>query len=251
MIGSKVAFDELSLQFDGGVRAIDNVSFEIPPGEIVALVGPSGCGKTSILRVMAGLQQPTTGQLNVTPNVDGRAGEIGYVFQQPSLLRWRTAKQNVMLPLELSKTPSTRVHRNQRADELLETVGLQDAGNRFPDELSGGMKMRVSIARALITQPRLLLLDEPFAALDDMLRRQLGELLLDLWRDQRFTAVMVTHNIGEAITLSHRLILIDRGRLSGEIENDLPWPRSDHLRRTPEFGQRYGQVSDALREAIA
>lgn len=180
------------------------------------------------------------------PPAASQRGAIAFVFQQPTLLPWRTALENVMLPLELIGRGSSS-QRQAAARNWLETVGLSDAMTRFPHQLSGGMKMRVSIARALVTEPGVLLLDEPFAALDDMLRNQLGELLLELWRQQHFTAVMVTHNIAESILLSHRIVVMRGGRLNDPIENPLPRPRTEALRSSAEFGQFYGRVSDALR----
>jgi NitT/TauT family transport system ATP-binding protein len=180
------------------------------------------------------------------PVVDGRSGQIAFVFQQPALLPWRTALENVTLPLQLIGR-GRPAERDSVAREMLATVGLGDALDRFPHQLSGGMKMRVSIARALITQPSVLLLDEPFAALDDMLRNQLGQLFLRLWQERQFTAIMVTHNIAESILLSHRIGVMQGGRLVNTIENPLPSPRNESLRRSPEFGRFYGQVSDALR----
>jgi ABC-type nitrate/sulfonate/bicarbonate transport system ATPase subunit len=195
---------------------------------------------------MAGLEPPTRGSVTLQPPVASQRGGIAFVFQQPTLLSWRTALQNVMLPLELIDH-GTGAQRRRMAEDLLETVGLSDAMTRFPHQLSGGMKMRVSIARALVTEPNVLLLDEPFAALDDMLRNQLGELILKLWRQQRFTAVMVTHNVAESILLSHRVVVMREGRLHQSIENPLPRPRSESLRSTAEFAQFYGRVSSVLR----
>ncbi len=168
------------------------------------------------------------------------------MFQQPALLPWRTAIQNVMLPMELTRVGDT-ASRREAARSMLQTVGLGDAAGQYPDQLSGGMRMRVSIARALVTEPTLLLLDEPFAALDDMLRTQLGQLFRDLWQTRRFTAVMVTHNIGEAVLWSHQIVVMRDGGLAAPIENPLSEPRTDELRRTAEFARFYGEVSDALR----
>lgn len=218
----------------------------VPSSEIVALIGPSGCGKTTLLRTMAGLQTASAGTVALDPPLVAANGDIGFVFQQSALMPWQTALENVMLPLELINKSNPTSNRKIAA-EMLDRVQLGDAMDRMPGQLSGGMKMRVSIARALVTQPSVLFLDEPFAALDDMLRNELGELLLGLWREQRFTAVLVTHNIAESILLSHRIVVMHDSKTAEAIENPLPRPRTESLRRSPEFGRFYGQVSDALR----
>lgn len=243
---SAIHCKSLSLQYPGGTRAVDNISLKVNPGEIVSLIGPSGCGKTTLLRLMAGLEQPTEGAVSLDPPVRGDAGGIAFVFQQPSLLPWRTAIQNVVLPLDLIGKGSAS-DRREIASELLKTVGLADAAKCFPSELSGGMKMRVSIARALATSPHVLLLDEPFAALDDMLRNQLGQLLLELWERRHFTVVMVTHNIAESVLLSNRIAVMREGALASVLDNPLPQPRNEEMRTTGEFGEFYGHVSRALR----
>ncbi len=224
----------LSVTFPSGVHAIDDASVTFPTGKITSLIGPSGCGKTTLLRVIAGLQAPTSGEVKID-------GKIAFVFQTPALLPWRTTIENVMLPLELSGRPQRNI-----AMEMLQTVSLADAADRYPSELSGGMRMRVSLARALVTEPSVLLLDEPFAALDDMLRNQLGQLLLELWESKGFTAVMVTHNIAEASLISHEIHVMQQGRMARTIDNTLPWPRTDLLRRSSAFGAFYGTVSDEL-----
>ena len=245
---STIRCESLSIRFPGGVRAVAEVDLKAASGEILSLIGPSGCGKTTLLRLMAGLESPTAGSVRLDPPVASREGGIAFVFQQPTLLPFRTARENVTLPLELIGGQPAR-QRRESARVMLETVGLSDSMDKYPHQLSGGMKMRVSIARALITEPSVLLLDEPFAALDDMLRNQLGQLLLDLWRRRRFTAVMVTHNVAESILLSHRIAVMRDGRVSELIENPLPRPRIESLKTTAEFGRFYGRVSDALRGA--
>ena len=274
-VASAIRCRSVTVEFSGGVRAVDGVDLDVPAGRIVSLIGPSGCGKTTLLRVMAGLQPTSGGTLSLDPGREASAGEvpesevlesevalcesdrvgrgrgadrgrIAFVFQQPALLPWRTALQNVMLPMELTRIGDA-ASRREAARSMLETVGLGDAAGQFPDQLSGGMRMRVSIARALVTEPTLLLLDEPFSALDDMLRTQLGQLFRDLWEARRFTAVMVTHNIGEAVLWSHQIVVMRDGGLAAPIENPLAEPRTDELRRTAEFARFYGEVSDALR----
>lgn len=241
-----IVCEDVSVRFHGGFTALHEVNLAIRSSEIVSLIGPSGCGKTTLLRVMAGLQDPSAGRLELPPDASG-SGHVAFVFQQPSLLPWRTTLQNVTLPLELIGRGNA-AERKAAARAMLEEVDLASAIDLYPDQLSGGMKMRVSIARALVTDPNLLLLDEPFAALDDMLRNQLGQLLLRLWRERKFTAVMVTHNIGESILLSHRIGVMCSGALTSTIDNPLTFPRDETLRRSPEFGKFYGEVSDALRQ---
>ncbi|MDG2223257.1 MAG: ABC transporter ATP-binding protein [Rubripirellula sp.] len=242
---SSIHCRSLSVAFAGGVKAVDAVDLTVGAGEIISLIGPSGCGKTTLLRCMAGLQAASDGEVTLDPPVPANHGNISLVFQQPTLLPWRTALENVLLPLQLTQCP--KQERRTRAESLLETVGLAHAMDRFPRQLSGGMKMRVSIARALVTRPQVLLLDEPFAALDDMLRSQLGELLLELWQAERFTAVMVTHNIAESILLTHQVAVMQHGKLVNVLDNPLPWPRDPELRTTPEFGKFYGCVTQRLK----
>lgn len=230
---------ELSVVFDSGRRAVasrtavDNVCFTVDQPSIVALVGPSGCGKTTLIRTLAGLQSPTSGSVahftdpsapaaeeprNETEGTRDDAteqrrlddGEIGFVFQQPSLLPWLSAGENVALPLKIIHDSADR---DRRVHDLLKEVQLPDAADLLPRQMSGGMQMRVALARALVTEPTFLLLDEPFAALDQWLRDRMGQLLIDLWRRHRFIAVLVTHNISEAIDLAHRILVMDRGRI--------------------------------------
>ncbi|TWT83767.1 Sulfate/thiosulfate import ATP-binding protein CysA [Planctomycetes bacterium CA13] len=239
--------NDLSVQFANNFVAVDHVQLDIEAGHISVLIGPSGCGKTTILRLIAGLQTPSTGNVDLRPNSTAGDGQIAFVFQQPSLLPWRTAMENVILPLELLGRGDAKDRHNQ-AMQTLASVDLADSHDRLPHQLSGGMKMRVSLARALVTEPSVLLLDEPFAALDDMLRSQLGELLLRLWQERLFTTVMVTHNIAEACVMAHQIHVMREGQIEQSIENPLPWPRSETLRRRPEFGDFYGRVGDALRD---
>jgi ABC-type nitrate/sulfonate/bicarbonate transport system ATPase subunit len=234
------------VRFGDGPAAVDRVELTVQAGEIVSLIGPSGCGKTTLLRSIAGLQALTAGGVEFRPPARAREGQIGFVFQQPALLPWASTLENVILPLELVHRGTPR-QRRDAAIESLAAVKLADALDKRPDELSGGMRMRASIARALVTDPGVLLLDEPFAALDDMLRHDLGRLLLKLWQSRKFTAVMVTHNIAESIWLSHRIAVMRAGGLEIVIDNPLPWPRDPGMMRSPEFAEFYGFVSDRLR----
>jgi len=243
---SMIDCQSVSVTFASGVTAVQDATLQLAAGKIHSLIGPSGCGKTTLLRVLAGLQTCTTGEVELVPPAKSDLGQIGFVFQQPSLLPWLTAIENVMLPLELLRRGSS-AERHEQAAEMLRTVQLSEAADRMPNQLSGGMKMRVSIARALITEPSLILLDEPFAALDDMLREQLGHLLLSLWHERQFTGVLVTHNIAESILLSHKIVVMRDGKADPPLDNPLPHPRDPALRSSPEFGRFYGQVSDRLR----
>ncbi|KAA5547355.1 ABC transporter ATP-binding protein [Roseiconus nitratireducens] len=229
--------------------AVSDLTLHVGGGEIISLIGPSGCGKTTLLRAIAGLQPMTVGRVEMNPPADTSRGQIGFVFQQPSLLPWATALENVQLPLDIIGRGQPQ-ERRRAALDALRSVKLADAGEKRPHELSGGMQMRTSIARALVTDPSVLLLDEPFAALDDMLRGELGELLLSLWDQRRFTAVMVTHNIAESILLSRRIAVMRGGILESVLENPIPWPRDQSQMRTAEFAAFFGVVSDHLRGAV-
>jgi NitT/TauT family transport system ATP-binding protein len=187
--GPLLRLDAVGKRFPGGVTAVENVSLAIAEGDFLALLGPSGCGKSTLLRMIAGLAEPSAGRLDWQADV---SGQIGFVFQEPTLMPWATALRNVALPLELAGT--SRAEAERRARESLARVDLTGFESTYPRQLSGGMKMRVSIARALVTQPRLLLMDEPFAALDEITRHRLNEDLLRLWQQERFTAIFVTHS---------------------------------------------------------
>ncbi|MGV3486089.1 MAG: ABC transporter ATP-binding protein [Planctomycetaceae bacterium] len=239
---------ELTVKFAGARAAVDDVTCEFEAGEITALVGKSGCGKTTLLRALARLQRPTTGAIRVEPPSDTAAGQMAFVFQQPTLLPWRSAVDNVILPLQLASHGDAKGLLQRRAAEELAAMGLgPDEIQRYPSELSGGMRMRVSLARALVTRPTVLLLDEPFAALDDMLRVALGDLLLQRWSERPFTMVLVTHNIAEAAMLSHRVMIMNAGKITHVLDNRLPWPRDEGVRTSVAFGEFYRQVSAELR----
>jgi len=237
----------LSLTYEGGTQALRDLSFELHRGEFVSIVGPSGCGKSTLLRILAGLLRPTSGQLLV--NQHHRPTAVSFVFQQPTLLPWRSVEHNVRLPLELQGklSPVTK----ERVHQVLELVGLADFHRHYPHQLSGGMQMRVSLARALVTQPELLLLDEPFAALDDITRQRLNEELLTLWERDRFTALFVTHNVSEAIFLSGRVLVMSArpGTFIDDVPVPFAHPRSPALRATADFAALSGHVSQGLRSA--
>jgi NitT/TauT family transport system ATP-binding protein len=240
------ALESVEVDYPGRGRALGPMSLALAGGEIVALVGPSGCGKSTALRLLAGLEGPSRGQVKRTP---GR-GETAVVFQAPTLAPWRSAKANVALPLELAGTP--RAEAARRAAEALGRVGLAGHEGARPAQLSGGMAMRVSLARALVTQPRLLLLDEPFAALDEITRRALADDVLALWADSRPAIVFVTHNVEEAVYMASRVIVMSRGpgRIAGEIAVDGPLPRPKGFRATEAFRRTAEAVSETLEAAM-
>jgi NitT/TauT family transport system ATP-binding protein len=239
---------------DGVFQALSDVSLHVARGEFISLIGPSGCGKTTLLRLIADLAQPTSGQLRVnggTPNQARRDRSYGYVFQSPALYPWRTALSNVMLPLEIIGLGTTE--RRDRANAALDAVGLSGAAGRYPWQLSGGMQQRVSIARALSLQPDLLLMDEPFGALDEITRDKLNLHLTDLWRERNLTVIFVTHSIPEAVFLSTRVVAMSAnpGRISRVIECPFPQRRKLDLRVTPQFLDVSQQVREALSDAYA
>ncbi|MCR5872962.1 ABC transporter ATP-binding protein [Phenylobacterium sp. J426] len=227
--------------------ALGPVDLAVADGEVVALVGPSGCGKSTALRLLAGLEGPTAGEVIRAP---GR-GETAVVFQAPTLAPWLSARANVALPLELAGTGPADARR--RADEALARVGLAGAEAARPATLSGGMAMRVSLARALVTEPRLLLLDEPFAALDEITRRALADDVLRLWAATRPAIVFVTHNVEEAVYMASRVVVLTRGpgRIAGEFGVEGPLPRPAAFRTEAGFRRTVEAVSAALAEGVA
>ena len=223
----------------GGVTtALTDVSLDIQKGEFVSLLGPSGCGKTTLLRIIADLLQPTSGSVTVaggSPKSARLGKKYGMVFQNSVLYDWRTVRRNVQLPLEVMKVP--KVEWKDRVDEMLDLVGLTDFGTHYPHQLSGGMQQRVSIARSLAINPEILLMDEPFSALDEFTRERLHEDLLRIWRRTNKTVVFVTHNIAESVYLSDRVCVLSPhpGRLSAIVDIDLERPRVKEMRDSPEF----------------
>ena len=209
----------------------------------MSLLGPSGCGKSTLLRIVAGLVPPSAGR--VRRRGDGPGG-IGFVFQEPTLMPWATVRENVYLPLRLAGV--ARPAAAARIDAVLASVGLAGFEQVYPRELSGGMRMRVSIARALVTEPELLLLDEPFAALDEITRFKLNEDLLRLWQAQHCTVVFVTHSVFESVFLSNRIVVMTPrpGRVAADVAIDLPYPREEALRTAPEYSERCRAVSRLL-----
>lgn len=250
-----IAARDVSIAFGGAEPVLNQVSLEIPPGQFVALLGPSGCGKSTLLRLIAGLLPATSGTITVADQPPETARRTvtrtAFVFQDPNLLPWRTVAANVALPLELQGVAHSA--RQQAVAEILPLVGLtpQDARKR-PRDLSGGMRMRASLARALVTRPDLLLLDEPFAALDDVLRQQLNEELVRIWREQGWTGVFVTHNVAEAAFLAERVLILRTrpGRIAAEVRVPFAYPREPGLRADPEFARLCGALSQQLRESL-
>ncbi|AFZ67760.1 ABC transporter ATP-binding protein [Deinococcus peraridilitoris] len=234
----------------GDVIALQNANLEIGAGEFISLIGPSGCGKTTLLRLMADLTQPTSGEIRVNGLTPTRAREqraYGYVFQAPALFEWRSVLNNVTLPLEVMDFPKNE--RKARAEQMLRLVGLQNFTRSYPWQLSGGMQQRVSIARALAFDPQILLMDEPFGALDEITRENLNMELLRLWRETGKTVVFVTHSISEAVFLSTRVVVMTSrpGKIEGVVDIDLPQPRGAEVRELPRFFELATQVRELLR----
>ena len=240
----------VSKVFDNGVQALADVSLDIAAGEFLSILGPSGCGKSTLLRLVAGLAEPTRGTIERAPGVDGQAG-VGFVFQEPTLMPWATALANVALPLKLQGM--ARTEREARAAAALDSVGLRGFERAWPRELSGGMKMRVSLARALVVRPRLLLMDEPFAALDEITRHRLNGDLLDLWRQTGVTVVFVTHSVFESVFLSQRIVVMSArpGRVSAELQVGEPYPRAETFRTSVAYAGLCREASQRLEQAMA
>jgi len=248
-----VEADGLSLTFetaDGPVHALSEIDLRVGHGDFVSLIGPSGCGKTTLLRVIADLEQPTAGRIEVngvSPHQARLDRSYGYIFQAPALYPWRNIERNVTLPLEIMGMP--REERAERARKYLELVDLAGFEKKYPWQLSGGMQQRASIARALCFDPELLLMDEPFGALDEIVRDHLNEQLLKLWDKTRKTVVFVTHSIPEAVFLSTRIVVMSPrpGKIIDVIETDFPRDRSLDIRETPAFLEVAHRVRDGLR----
>lgn len=230
--------------------ALQDATLQVTDGQFVSLIGPSGCGKTTLMRLVADLIEPTSGQITVagkTPKEARASREYGYVFQAPALYDWRNVLSNVMLPLEIMGYP--KAERRARAEEMLALVGLEGFHRSYPWQLSGGMQQRVSIARALAFDPQLLLMDEPFGALDEITREAMNFELLRLWRQTKKTVVFVTHSIAEAVFLStHVVVMTARpGRIREVIEVDLPYPRDAETRESEQFFELTTRVREGLR----
>ncbi len=242
-------------RFADGTLALQSIELSIQRQEFVTIVGPSGCGKSTFLRLVAGLTETSAGTLtvaDVAPVVARRASnDMAFVFQDPNLLPWRTVERNVSLPLELANRNSEV--RSEHVNTALQMVGLEEFRRSFPSQLSGGMRMRVSIARALVTQPRLLLMDEPFGALDEISRLRLNEEISELWRRDQWTGLFVTHNVAEAVYLSQRVLVMSArpGRLVADIAVPFPYPRLPSLRTDVRFNEKVEQVALTLHQTRA
>lgn len=239
----------------GALRVLDGVSLAVAPGEFVSLLGPSGCGKSSVLRLVAGLSDPSEGRIESPARLSGAGADAdaatAFVFQEPTLMPWASVRDNVWLPLRLQGV--SRADAAPRIEAVLARVGLADFAAARPAELSGGMKMRASIARALVTQPRVLLMDEPFAALDDLTRQRLNTDLLQWWARERMAALFVTHSISEAVFLSQRVLVMAArpGRIVAEVAVPEPYPRGPAFRHAPAFAEACRAVAQALDTAAA
>ena len=234
-------------RYSNGTLAVTGVDLDLRAGEFVSLLGPSGCGKSTLLRLIAGLGEPSAGHIDWPTS----ARDVGFVFQDATLMPWSTALDNVILPLRLKRLPAREAA--ERAEEALTAVGLDGFRHAYPRELSGGMKMRVSIARALVTGPKVLLMDEPFAALDEITRHKLNDDLLALWAKERFTVVFVTHSVFESVYLSQRIVVMAArpGRIIADLKTGAPFPRDASFRTSPDYAAACRFVSAKLLEAIA
>jgi NitT/TauT family transport system ATP-binding protein len=246
-----VRLSEVDKVYANGTVALRKLDLKVQPGEFVSLLGPSGCGKSTALRIIADLGDHTAGRVD-RPGQDrsDASGEIGFVFQEPHLMPWADVFDNIYLPLQLAGQS-----RNAAKDAVLsviEMVGLQNFTKAYPRELSGGMKMRVSIARALVTKPKLLLMDEPFAALDEITRNRLSNDLLQIWANTSSTVMFVTHSVYESVFLSSRIVVMAArpGRIIGEISIDRPYPRDAEFRLSPEYASYCRDVSALLNKAM-
>ncbi len=257
--GPEIEINDLSVSFSDKKRgdtvdALCNVNLKINRGEFISLVGPSGCGKTTLLRAIADLQEPTSGHILIreqTPREIRLQKKFGIVFQSPVLYDWRTVRRNVCMPMELQGLP--KKYRTAQVTEMLDLVGLLDFGQKYPYELSGGMQQRVGIARALAIRPEILLMDEPFSALDEFTKEKLNEDLLGIWAKTNTTIVFVTHNISEAVFLSDRVVVLSPhpGRVSAVVDIDLPRPRTLAIKGDPAFNQLVTQVRNSFEGVYA
>ncbi len=250
-MAAQVLSQDVRKRFEGArdVLALDGINVDIQPGQFISILGPSGCGKSTFLRCVAGLETISEGHLAVQgKKVSGPPDNIGMVFQRDALLEWRSVENNILLPIEFKKK-ATSAYRQKMAD-LLKLTGLQDFGNRYPQELSGGMRQRAAICRALIDDPALLLMDEPFGALDALTRDQMNVELQRIWLETRNTVLFVTHGIAEAVFLGDRVVVFSPrpGRIAEVLTIDLPRPRKLSVRESPEFGRYCNRIRELFQE---
>jgi len=241
--GPSVSFNSISMVFPDGTEALRDVSFSVDKGEFVTVVGPSGCGKSTLLKIASGLLTPTGGTVDIDRE------KLGYVFQDATLLQWRTVRQNVELLAELHSIDKR--HRSQLSDEAIDLVGLNGFENHYPKSLSGGMKMRVSLARSLTLKPPVFLFDEPFGAVDEITREHLNEETLSLFQREGFAGLFITHSISEAVFMSTRVLVMSArpGEIVAEYAVPFDYPRSPDLRFEPDFARLSGEISASLRGA--
>ncbi len=249
-----ISIQDLCISFpdkDGGAQvvALQNVNLDIREGEFISLLGPSGCGKTTLLRTIADLQKPTSGNISIrgqSPREIRLQKKFGIVFQNPVLYDWRTVRRNVCMPMELMGVP--KKERTARVTKMLELVGLMEFGKKYPHQLSGGMQQRVGIARALAIKPEILLMDEPFSALDEFTKEKLHEDLLRIWKKTNKTILFVTHNIQEAVFLSDRVVVLSPhpGRVSAVVDIELERPRGLEIKNTPQFNEMVIKVRNSF-----
>ena len=234
-------FDNVGMTFPDGTDALENVTLSVAPGEFVTVVGPSGCGKSTLLRIASGLETQTQGSCAVDRD------SIGYVFQDATLLPWRTVQRNIELLAELHG--ETKAECQRRAQDAISLVGLDGFADKYPRQLSGGMRMRASLARSLVMKPRIFLFDEPFGALDEITRERLNDELLGLFQREGFAGLFITHSISEAVYMSTRVLVMSPrpGRITASFDIPFAYPRDHDLRYSPEFAELCGQVSHALR----
>ena len=234
-------FDNVGMTFPDGTQALENVSLSVTPGEFVTVVGPSGCGKSTLLRIASGLETQTQGSCAVDRD------SIGYVFQDATLLPWRSVQRNIELLAELHG--ETKAECQRRAQEAISLVGLDGFADKYPRQLSGGMRMRASLARSLVMKPRVFLFDEPFGALDEITRERLNDELLGLFQREGFAGLFITHSIAEAVYMSTRVLVMSPrpGRITASFDIPFAYPRNHDLRYSPEFAELCGEVSHALR----
>lgn len=251
--GALIRLDSVNKRYSNGTVALRDMTLSIEEGEFVSLLGPSGCGKSTVLRMMAGLLSLSSGRIEWPGGgaQEAHPRDIGFVFQEPTLMPWASIFDNVYLPLKVAGV--RRAAAAEDVKEALAMVGLSRFSEVYPRELSGGMKMRASIARAMVTRPKLLLMDEPFAALDEMTRAKLNDDVLKLWKELGLTVVFVTHNVWESVYLSSRIVVMAArpGRVVDDIRIDGPYPRSDAFRTSPAYADHCVRVSASLKETLS